>query len=98
VSKRNIGNSAVYGCKAIWRKKLVIITGFPQFCNGRWYIDIRDGNILTTAFLEEIVMPEGLNEFIPVLNKQSSHISETGYIDTLQAMLSENDEAKEQSK
>ena len=98
MSKRNIGNSAVYGCKAICGKKLVIIAGFPQFCNGKWFIDILDGNILTTAFLEEIIMPQGLNEFIPVLNKQSSHISERGYIDTLQAMLSENDEAKEQSK
>lgn len=52
----------------------------------------------TTSFLEEIIMPDGLNEFIPVLNKQSTYISETGYIDTLKAMLSENDEHKEQSK
>lgn len=43
-------------------------------------------------------MPDGLNEFIPVLNKQSTRISEIGYIDTLQAMLSENDEKQEQSK
>lgn len=96
--KRNIGNQAVYGCKAICGKRLVTIAGFPQFCNGRWYIDILEGNILTTAFLEEIIMPNGLNEFIPVLNKQSSHISEIGYIDTLQTMLAENDDKKEQSK
>lgn len=93
--KRNIGNMAVYGCKAIYRKQLVTIAGFPQFCNGRWYIDIRDENILTTAFFEDVIMPDGLNEFIPVLNRQSNHISETGYIDTLQAMLFENDENKE---
>lgn len=96
--KRNTGNNAVYGCKAICGKRLVTIAGFPQYCNGRWYIDICDGNILTTAFLEEIIMPDGLNEFIPVLNKQSTRISEIGYIDTLQAMLSENDEKQEQSK
>jgi hypothetical protein len=96
--KRNIGNQAVYGCKAICHKRLVTIAGFPQYCNGRWYIDIYDGNILTTAYLEEIIMPDGLNKFIPVLNKQSTRISEIGYIDTLQTMLSENDEKQEQSK
>lgn len=95
---RNIGNKAVYGCKAIYEKRLVTIAGFPQFCNGQWFIDIRDGNILATAFLKELMMPDGLNEFIPVLNKRSSHISEIGYIDILQTMLSGDAEEKEQSK
>ena len=95
---RNIGNKAVYGCKAIYEKRLVTIAGFPQFCNGQWFIDIRDGNILTTAFFKELIMPDGMNEFIPVLNKQSSHLSELNYIEIIQTMLSGDTEEKEQSK
>ena len=94
MSKRNTGNNAVYGCKAIRGNKTVRIAGFPQFSCGRWYIDIIEENscLLTCVPLAELIMPNGLNEFIPVLNKESDYLSEMVYIDTLLSMLGKNEE------
>lgn len=89
------GTKAVFGRKAIYAGKIVFISNFPVFHNGTWWIDYISGCVEGSAPMQEIAMPEGLNDdYIPLLDCNSSSISERIYAKTIKAMLVDKEDKK----
>lgn len=57
-----MSNEIAGGKKVIYENEIHIITQMPQYTAGRWWVEIKRGDLYSGAPIEWVSMPEGIND------------------------------------
>ena len=56
-------NEIFVGAKVIHERKIYKVTDLPNYCEtGGWWVSISDGSFEKSTLINNVIMPEGLNE------------------------------------
>lgn len=55
-------NEIFCGAKVIYKNKVCKVKEMPSFCETGWWVTISDGFFEISTPIQNIIMPEGLNE------------------------------------
>ena len=57
-----MNNEISVGKKVIYKNEVHIITQLPHYTAGRWWVEIKRGNLYSGVPMEYVSMPEGIND------------------------------------